>query len=218
MSELNTHKDEYDILRREIDNRMNAIHSYSMVMLTVTATIMGFAINQKHYALCLVPIIVIVPTYIKNRQLDKAICKVGAYLNVYCEGELFNWERRCHKWDKLGNKKNFISRVFSIYNSLVIVCVLVAIYKCINDPESNITILFGVNIKIIRILGVVLVGILAVRVMERNKIDYYTLKKEYIDNWKQIKDEEEKTTNNGSMEAGRINRSVKKRNTAKNGT
>lgn len=174
---------EYEVLRKEMDDRMNSVNSYNIVMLTVTVTILGFALQQDHYAMCLIPIIIIVPTYLRNIDADKAVIKMGAYLNVFLEGEDFNWERRNHKRDKTLKKKSFALRMFSVYNSLIIICVLLAIYKCLSGNHDLI------HLSIIIILSI---GLFSIWVVEHHQINHYSIKKDYVNEWESIKKQEKR--------------------------
>ena len=99
---MKTNNDEYKILRDEINQSYQSITSYNIALYTASSVIFAFALGQPGFWYCLVPLMVILPLYLLCEDERRKICWIGAYLNVFCEGKGFFWERRHHELDKKG--------------------------------------------------------------------------------------------------------------------
>lgn len=87
-------KEEYLMLRDEI------IHLDAMINNTINffyifiASFLAFALTKSDTIYILLSHIVTFPTYMIVTGRRIAICKIAAYLHVFHEGEMFNWETR----------------------------------------------------------------------------------------------------------------------------
>ncbi len=181
MNEASKHEKEYDVLRREIDTRITTADNYIIVMLTATATILGFALEQTHYGICLVPLTIIIPTFLKEQGIYFSIYKMGTYMYVYLEGDVFNWEHRNYKHDQEYRRRSSVLNIFSIFNVLIVVCVLLSIYKCVTGTNDYVC---------VRVIGLVIIGLLVLWMVKQNALDSAATKKKLIEDWNAIKEEE----------------------------
>lgn len=107
MSEINEEfKDEYLMLREEILHLDNIVNNTINFFYAFIAAYIGFALTQKDTMFILLSYIGIIPPYLIVLNKMTALCKIGAYLNVFHEGKYFNWERRHMRYkDKYENSK-----------------------------------------------------------------------------------------------------------------
>lgn len=87
-------KDEYLMLREEILHLDNIANNTINFFYAFIATYIAFALTQEDTIFLLLTFIGIIPPYLIVLNKMNALCKVGAYLYVFHEGENFKWERR----------------------------------------------------------------------------------------------------------------------------
>lgn len=175
-------KEEYLFLREEILKDSTAVQNYRNVMYATVAAVYTFAFTQSEPLIFLVPIFIIIPIYKMCMARTSSMCRIGAYLLVFLEGEEFHWETRLHKYDEvytISIKKATVSPYsISILISIVL-CVSRINFDCILSPDN-----------IVRIGICVGVGIVCFRIIRAGQINYIEEKDKYIKRWKYIKEKE----------------------------
>lgn len=180
---------EYEMLRQELLQNYGDIKNYNSVMYTATAAILAFAWEMGEYILCMLPLVVIVPLYLLCESKRNTICRLATYMYVFLEGDEFRWERRHYEFDNNEREhkeknvkiKNRDWRGFISHYTLVILCALLSIYKCLISCS------YSYCGKTIRILIMASIVILCVVIMHENTIDYLKLRGKYIEEWEGIK-------------------------------
>lgn len=105
---------EYLMMRQEILQYLGEYQAVRNMMYLVTATTMGFAFSQgtlKMPFLFLIPLMVILPSYIIATDYWKCVTKASTYLIVFYEQEkdsAFHWESRS---TKLGKRYSFMANM-----------------------------------------------------------------------------------------------------------
>lgn len=103
---MNYDCEEYRALRQEILNAIGYIKNYDMLLYTVTGVILTFAFKQDEPLIFLIPIVVIIPTYLLSMSQIKSILRIGAYISVFYEDENPGWEKRLAMFDYDFSPKN----------------------------------------------------------------------------------------------------------------
>lgn len=178
---------EYEILRNEIINNLDSVRQYNSILYTVVASILAFTFDSKNYLACMLPYIVIISIYNLTVSRHKGICKIGAYLNVFLEGEDYNWERRHAIFDK-----EYMDPAISALNwkslgrfyLLSCVCSAITIYKLITEMSYNTT------YKGVISLIIVIFSFFVCRYFYKNAVDYIEEREKMIKHWEKIKEEE----------------------------
>lgn len=88
---------EYLMMREEILQYLREYQAVRNMMYLVTATTIGFAIKDSATNLFLLPLIVILPSYVIATDYWKCVTKAATYLIVFYEREedsSFHWESR----------------------------------------------------------------------------------------------------------------------------
>ncbi len=96
---------EYEMLRAEILQYLGEYQEVRNMMYVVTAALFGFGVYEGHMsdvapAIFLLPLIVILPTYIIALDYWRGVEKAATYLQVFYEEEedaVYHWETRTHK-------------------------------------------------------------------------------------------------------------------------
>lgn len=171
---------EYLMLREEILQYLKEYQTVRNMMYVITITILGFCINGKNtnYYFYLLPVIVILPSYIVAFDYRKCVVVAAAYLDLFHEKEIypFKWESRHSKF----NIKN-IGYGETDYQSIpYIICEFTCIgLYVINSLYENMcikNILIGITISLISIFVFIRYG----------RVNYEKAKKE----WERIYNEE----------------------------
>lgn len=105
-------KDEYLMLREEILNNSNMENNTINFFYATAAAILAFSIDKSDSLYILISYVVIIPAYLIVRSKRRSICKIGAYLKVFHEGNEFNWETRSCELYK-GSEKSYSSKIQS---------------------------------------------------------------------------------------------------------
>ena len=93
-------KDEYLMLREEILHLDSIANNTINFFYAFISAYIAFALTQDDTIFILLSFMGIIPPYsIVLNKMD-ALCRTGAYLNVFHEGEVFNWERRYMSYRK----------------------------------------------------------------------------------------------------------------------
>lgn len=175
---------EYLMLREEILHLDTIINNTINFFYVFVSAVLAYAISQEDAVFVLIPWVVIIPSYRIIVGKRKNIFRIAAYLNVFHEGEDFNWERRQKKmYDTSSYGK---SKKLSSFNyPFIFVSTLVMIIFCIKINWSEI----GMNIEALKIaLGMILyvaqIGtIIKNRILDADK---------YVLQWEKIKRNEKK--------------------------
>jgi len=168
---------EYLMMREEILQYLGEYQTVRNMMYLVTATTMGFAVTQMIPYLFLLPLIVILPSYIIATDYWKCVTKAATYLIVFYEqeeGSHFHWESR---HEKLNKNYKFMSGPNYQH---------VPYYVC----GAMCFILYFANIELKManvLLGIVILLISIIVYMRYRKVDSDEFKKE----WEKVKEAEE---------------------------
>lgn len=168
---------EYELLRNEMMESYRAITQYNTVLYTATATILALVLQRDEYLLCLIPYIVIIPLFLLCESKRNGICRIAAYMNVFLEGDEFNWERRHHLFDQ---KKTRSRGSLHPYYFLMLTCTGFSIYKIICGEYSC-------TAMCIRIVAVLTLLIISLIVMKSKTVNYTKTRDELINDWREIK-------------------------------
>lgn len=98
-------KEEYLMIREEIIHYYDIIQNLRNVLYVSLAAILTFAVSSKEPLLCLIPYCIIIPIYIVTIDYQYGMWRMGTYLLVFHEGEIFNWETRLHNLNISLNKR-----------------------------------------------------------------------------------------------------------------
>lgn len=176
-------KEEYLFLREEILKEATAVQNYRNVMYASIAAIYTFAFTQSEPLVFLVPIFVIMPIYKICTSRTSAMCRIGAYLLVFLEGDEFHWETRLHKYDEV-YEINVKKSTISPYTISVLTSGLLCFIRI---DFAN----FYSLDNIARVSICVLVCMYCVITIRKNQINYIKEKDKYIERWMHIQKKEE---------------------------
>ncbi|MBQ6539444.1 MAG: hypothetical protein IJL71_00255 [Oscillospiraceae bacterium] len=178
--------EEYKTLRQEMLLRMENRRNYNIVLYTVTAALLTFALNANEAMICLVPIIIIVPLFLMSEKQRRDICKQGAYLIVFFD-DIVKWERRNHEFEVENKSKRDFFTVF-IYYSVVLICSLASFYKCQIQECTDVE-------RKVRYLIIATVLIVSMIIMGINSLNFTKERQKYIELWEKRKQKESENTN-----------------------
>lgn len=101
---------EYEMLRQEILHNLSQYQNFRNMMYVVTATILGFSLKDGNSDICifLLPLIVILPSYIVSNDQWKGTVKIATYLMVFHESQDcdFQWETYLQRFNSKISRKN----------------------------------------------------------------------------------------------------------------
>lgn len=112
---MNENTKEYDMLRQEIMQYLKEYQNLRNMMYLITVTILGFCLKEKdiNAYLYLLPLVVILPSYLVYIDYYRDIIKVDAYLILFYENKIdfpIKWES---KQIMYGKNKKYIKRKLS---------------------------------------------------------------------------------------------------------
>lgn len=177
---------EYGYLKQEILDSIGYTKQYRSILYTVTAAILTFAFTQKEPIIFLLPIVVIIPTYLLQAGQTSSTLRIGAYIMVFIETDEPGWETRLAKYDEKFSPEN---PSVSPHIFISVCCFCLCIF---NLDYSN----FLSKETIIRLIVAIIYLIVCVIILSVKKVDYGKEKKKYIDEWKEIKGEEKNKRKN----------------------
>lgn len=172
---------EYKMLRQEILQYLEEYQSVRNMMYLITATILGFSLNKENVMVYtyLLPLAVILPSYLISVDYLKCVIKAATYLYVFYEEEAgcpYKWEHRLRKWNensKIMAKINYQSMPYFVCS---IICI--GLYFLYLDLKSDyVQMIIGLVVTFVVIL---------VFFIYRRRID----ERKSIEEWKRIKKEE----------------------------
>lgn len=181
---------EYEMLRTEILQYLHEYQSVRNMMYLVTATILGFSLNSENSViyLYLLPLIVILPSYIISIDYWKCVTKAANYLIVFHEEKIgcpFQWERRHRRF----NEKCDIMSQSDYQGVPYMVCALACVilyFVHIKYMENT----FGENLADTG-LGIAALAVCILIHVHYRKVYFVEFKKE----WEKVRHEEEIAVN-----------------------
>ena len=204
--------EEYKLLRDEMLSLYRSNQANDYIIYFLTSTILAFALRSENqdYIVCLIPLFIIVPLYMRSARNHLGIARQGAYMNVFLEGKDFMWERRHHTYDKVFDNAPHRYKITSPfrYYMLVLICFLSSLMKhSMNSDFKSIIVktLEGIletfsttnvninNYNAINLGITVCLCLIAVFLIYHNCNSYVVLRNRYIAEWEQIKQREEET-------------------------
>lgn len=185
MIDMNEKLREYEMMRQEILQYLEEYQTVRNMMYVISITILGFCLTRKNtnIYLFLLPLIVILPSYIISIDYWKCVVKAATYLIVFHEKESgypFQWESRHRKLNKRYKimSQNDYQRV--PYAVCALTCILLYF--------------FGID-YCARNYVEIIVGIIAFAVSVSIFIIYRTVDdKRFIREWKKVKKQAEKNS------------------------
>ena len=171
---------EYELLREEMMENFKVISQNTSVLYTAVAAIFALAINTNNFIFYMIPYFVIVPVFLASEAKARSNCRIGAYLNVFCEGTEYNWERRHQMLEEnIHQKRNWRSTLYYY------------ILGFVSSVAAEIQLIFSVNScleKWIYGSAILLWTIVAFVILKKNTIDYAEERKKMIKQWMEIRD------------------------------
>ena len=171
-------EEEYKVLRDEMNQYYQNIANYNIALYTGSSAVFALVVDKTDFYYSLVPLMIIIPLFLLCENEHRKACKLGAYLNVYCEGTDFHWEMRHHKLDtKEGvGKRDF--REWFPYLALSIVSCTASFFKRYSE---------NADLKDWHLAIPVLLLLLCFVIIIITKVNYPSIRQKYIDEWEDLK-------------------------------
>lgn len=166
--------DEYKVLREEMKLYYDNIAKYTIALYTASNAVFAFALNKDEFYYCLIPLLIIIPLYLVCEDEHRKACKLGAYLNVFCEGESFNWERRHHYLEVKEGEKREINTIIP-HIVLTFASCFSAAMKILLKEDCN---------KAYIIIPFIAL-VFSIIILYRNKVEYVKARETYIKAWEE---------------------------------
>lgn len=176
----------YGYLKQEILDSIGYTKQYRSILYTVTAAILTFAFTQNEPIIFLLPIVVIIPTYILQANQTRSTLRIGAYIMIFMEKDEPGWETRLAEYDAKFSPEN---PNISPHIFITACCFCLCIFEL---DYSN----FVSRGTIVRLIVAILYLIICTVILGTKKVDYGKEKKKYIDQWTEIKAEEKRKRKN----------------------
>lgn len=180
-------KDEYLMLKKEIDWRLQAVDNLGIFMYTVFATIIGFALSMDMVELLLLPYVIIVPVVLKVANHKYSVGYIAGYLCEILEdnNEFFQWETLHKRYYHVNNRRNREKVIY--YGSsfeYILMSVLTAIlfwakYHALNIEFTTLQI----HLYIFLQLGI----IIFVSYITFSYMNFQKFKSDLFENWSRVK-------------------------------
>ncbi len=169
---------EYEMLRQEITQYLKEYQNVRNMMYIITVTLLGFCLKEKITIvyIYLLPLIVIIPSYLVYIDYYNAIVRDAAYLIVFYESNdsfPIKWESRLRKYAKIVKSKG------SYRKFPYVVCFLVSLILYLFKSKSN----------VFNILLGILIFVVCICVFLTNKEMKYN---KAIEKWQEVKKIEDK--------------------------
>lgn len=178
---MDKHTEEYKLLKQEIVNNNNILRNFQLALYSSVGVILTLAFSQQEPIICLIPFFVIIPLYLLRMKQSSDIIRTGAYMQVFLEGEAFNWETRLHEYGKLINDKKVIKLDFIL---LCVTSFVLLLTKLSISDFSRTECIFRVALGSVSL-------VMCLIVMMVYKINPVEEKEKHIRNWKLIMHQEE---------------------------
>lgn len=173
-------KIEYEMLKQEILNADGYIKSYDTLLYTITGVILTFAFTQMEPLIFLLPIVVIVPTFLLRMAQTESIMRIGSYILIFIEGEKSGWETRLAKFDAKFPPRN---PNVSPHIFLSVCCLVLFLLRM--DYTNLYSWGFAIRMFVALIFAIICFGIIFLR-----RVDYKNSKQVYIEQWEEIRKKE----------------------------
>jgi len=102
-------------------------------MYTLTSGVLTYGASSDEPMALLIPTVFIVAIYIMVEGLEKDICKIATYINIFFEeNEQYHlmWEKRVQEYDEVNQKgKNFFEKGLMMYLSSLWICAVFSLYR-----------------------------------------------------------------------------------------
>lgn len=173
---------EYIMLREEIihlDSIINNTIGFFYAFIVTYLVVIMENMNKKIFYLNL-SYLIIWATYAIVLSKMQGLCKIGAYLKVYHEGRIFNWETRNLQFEKKNRGIVFSFIISGNFPFLFIstVVIFISVYVCMTMEEK-------VIIKELIISIILYLFTLCLILLNRN-----IRTKDYIQDWEDVKRKE----------------------------
>ena len=217
---------EYTLIRDEMIAQYKFNQSNDSIMYALTIAILAFGLGtgNKDYVVCLIPLFVIVPLYLRSMDLNEGIAQQGAYLNVFRDGKSFMWERRHHEYDETYNRSYWFYKFRAPlrYYMLILICGLAAwmkhcestdfksaVARILEQTDWKTSWMNNVATGTVESLIIAILCLCAASIIFLRCNNFIWLRKKYIERWEQIKQEEEKDSAAKLQAANKIKTSIK---------
>ena len=184
---------EYEILRHEIDQKLELENTLLTFTITSTILVLTVAASERITILYLFPFCIIIPMATRILYCIKAIVKLSAYMIVFLEPKMenFNWEVRNYTFSKkFGGLRNG-KDLFKLNYFELFILSFVSYFLYLLDYIS----LFSGQLSTLELSGAILPAFFLLWVTiithKMNRADKY--RQEFINYWKEIKIEETET-------------------------
>lgn len=177
---------EYELLRNEINQKIDLVNTLTTFTLTTTVAILTFALAKDNALLFLLPFCIIIPMYIRISYYRSALVKLSAYMIVFLETKIdeFNWEtRNAHLMNNIIKKGNTIVLRAGYYEGVVISLVCYILYFCKSLKTKNLSVILMLQLFVPFLLVVWMLFI----VKHINDIDRE--KQAWIKEWEKLAEE-----------------------------
>lgn len=148
---------EYEILRNELNQKIEMVNSLITFTLTTVVAILTFALTKQNALFYLLPFCIIIPMYMRIAYYRSAIVKLSAYMIVFLEPKIkeLNWETRnaCLMNTLKKNDKRIVLRA-EYYEGIVvsIICYFLYFYNYIKDKPINIILVVQLIIPFVMVM------------------------------------------------------------------
>lgn len=175
---------EYEMLRAEINQKIELVNSLTTFTLTTVVAILTFALTKKNSLLYLLPFCIIIPMYKRISYYRSALVKISAYMIVFLEKSDGNikWEtRNVHLMKNIKRKDGKMILKAEYYEGLVVsvICYILYAYNYVKGKELNIALIFCTVIPVFLVIWMWFI------IKHINDIDGE--KQEWIKEWEKVK-------------------------------
>ena len=184
---------EYDMLRSEINQKIELHNTLLTFTITTTVAVLTFALSKNMTVLYLIPFCIIIPMSMRIAYYRSAITKLAAYMIVFLERNLdeIKWEtRNAMLIENVLSKENKSINNITIlryYECLIMAVICYAFYVLDYIKDKDISIILIINI-LWPLLLIVWEILITKRINSAAKE-----KQEWIKKWTYLKDKIEKT-------------------------
>ena len=168
---------EYDALRAEILNSIEAIKYYRSLLYTIVIAALAFAFDKGDAVLFLIPSFIIIPIYLLEMEKLNSQMRISAYIFVFLEPKTeCHWETRLYKHIIL-HKDNYKRKLIPAdpYWYLSFGCLSLSVLKlnfANRDYDFYLTIIFQIILLF-----------LIIYVFAKRRLSSIALKEKYINEW-----------------------------------
>lgn len=143
---------EYELLRNEINQKIELHNTLLTFTITTTVAVLTFALSKNRTILYLVPFCILIPMSMRIAYYRSTMAKLSAYMIVFLEIDLdgINWETRNAALveEYLNKEKKDINSytVLRYFECLIlaIICYIFYIIDYIKDKEINVIVIINI--------------------------------------------------------------------------